>query len=177
MLKQYLMKMKTKRFLWKPLIMLMISVVCPFFLQAKGNDPLKYDIASAGVGADGYALVKVSLYVDKPKKATVSLLKKAAVHGIIFRGVSETGVTGFNNLRPLVTSAAAAQQHGDFFNAFFQSDGQYLSYADMVESTTETVKVNKKEYRVTTVVKVNRNQLRTVLQQAGIVRRITEGFN
>lgn len=159
------------------LVMFMISVVSPLFLQAKGDNPLKYDLASAGVGADGYTLVKVSLYVDKPKKATVDLLKKAAVHGVIFRGISETGVTGFNNLRPLVASPASAQQHGDFFDAFFQSGGQYLSYADRVESTTETVKVSKKEYRVTTVVKVNRDQLRKVLQQAGIARKITDGFN
>lgn len=158
------------------LVLFLASVISPFFLQGKVGEPLKYDLASAGVGADGYALVKVSLYVDKPKKATVDLLKKAAVHGIIFRGLSETGVTGFNNLRPLVSSPAAAQQHGDFFDAFFQSGGQYLSYADKIESTTETVKVNKKEYRVTTVIKVNRDQLRKVLQQAGIARKITEGF-
>lgn len=121
-------------------------------------------------------LVKVSVYVDKPKNATVELLKKAAVHGIIFRGVSEADVTGFTNQGALVSAPGAAQQHGDYFATFFQSGGQYLSYANMVESTTETVKVNKKEYRVSAIINVSTDQLRKTLQAAGIIRKMTDGF-
>lgn len=158
------------------LVVIVTCLFCPCFLQAKGDQPLKYDLNATGVSAPGMTLVKVSVYVDKPKNATVELLKKAAVHGIIFRGVSEADVTGFTNQGALVSAPGAAQQHGDYFATFFQSGGQYLSYANMVESTTETVKVNKKEYRVSAIINVSTDQLRKTLQAAGIIRKMTDGF-
>lgn len=160
----------------KTFILLLVSFLLSFSVLAKKEEPLKYDIVSAGVSASGMTLVKISLYVDKPIKATVELLKKAAVHGVIFRGLNESSVTGYANQKPLASSPAAAQQYGDFFETFFQPDGQYLSYANMVESTTQAVKVSKKEYRVTAVVNVSTDQLRQLLQQAGVVRKMTDGF-
>lgn len=160
----------------KIFILLLISFLLPFSVQAKKEEPLKYDIASAGVSASGMTLVKISLYVDKPTKATVELLKKAAVHGIVFRGLSESSVMGYSNQKPLASSPAAAQQYGDFFELFFQPGGQYLSYANMVESTTQAVKVGKKEYRVTAIINVSTDQLRQLLQQGGVIRKMTDGF-
>jgi len=160
----------------KTFILLLISFLLSFSVQAKKEEPLKYDITSAGVSASGMTLVKVSLYIDKPAKATVELLKKAAVHGIIFRGLSGASVMEYSIQNPLVSSAATAQQYGDFFDTFFQSGGQYLSYATMVEATTQTVKVSKKEYRVTAVINVSTDRLRQVLQEGGVVRKITDGF-
>lgn len=148
-----------------------------FFIPAlsyAGGDDLKYDIESAGVGASGMTLVKVSVYVKKVKNASDELLKKAAVHGIVFRGVAESGVTGFSKQNALV-GAGAAQQYGDYFDAFFADGGAYISYASMVESTTETVKVGK-EYRVSAVLNVNTDGLRQTLRDAGIARGITDGF-
>ena len=158
------------------IIILIFSILLPLSLQAKKEEPLKYDIAPAGVSAKGMTLVKISVYVEKPKQASVDLIKKVAVHGIIFRGLNETKVTGFSNQKALVSSPAAAQQYADFFNSFFQENGQYLAYANMVESTTQTVKTGKKEYRVTAIVNVSTNQLRKILQDAGIVRKMTDGF-
>lgn len=160
----------------KTTIILLLSLLLPLTALAKKEEPLKYDIAPAGVSAEGMTLVKISLYVEKPGKATVDLLKKAAVHGIIFRGLGESGVTGYSSQRPLVSSPTAAQQYGDFFDTFFQDGGQYLSYANMVESTTQSVKVSKNEYRVTAIVNISTSQLRRALQDAGVARRMTEGF-
>lgn len=159
----------------KNFIVLLIGLLLPICMQAKKEEPLKYDIASAGVSASGMTLVKISLYVDKPSKATTELLKKAAVHGIIFRGVSEEGVTGYAKQRPLASTPAAAQQYGDFFETFFQDNGQYLAYANMVSSSVQTVKVDK-QYRVTAVVNVSTDELRRVLQEAGVIHRMTDGF-
>lgn len=47
---------------------------------------IEYDIEPSGTGQKGMSLVKISVYVKKTKQATPALLKKAAVHGIIFRG-------------------------------------------------------------------------------------------
>lgn len=139
------------------------------------DDALEYDIEPAGTGQKGMSLVKVSIYVKKPKQATTALLKKAAVHGIIFRGLSESGTTGYTKQRPLVSSPAAAQQYGDFFETFFQDGGKYISYANMVGSTTQAVKVNKK-YRVSATINVSTDEIRRALRDAGVIKGMTDGF-
>ena len=142
---------------------------------AFGEDELKYDIESAGVSASGTTLVKVSVYVKKAKKASSSMLKKAAVHGIIFRGVNESSVTGFSKQRPLVQSPTAAQEYGAFFDNFFSEGGGYISYATLVESSTKAVKVGK-QYRVSATLNVSTDGLKARLREEGIIGRMTDGF-
>lgn len=139
------------------------------------DDALEYDIEPDGVGSKGMSFVKVSIYVKKPKQATTALLKKAAVHGIIFRGLSESGTTGYTKQRPLVNSPAAAQQYGDYFETFFQDGGKYLSYANMVGSITQVVKINKK-YRVSATINVSTDEIRRALRDAGVIKGMTSGF-
>lgn len=143
---------------------------------AKDDTNIKYDVTTAGVSSEGMTLVNISVYVENPKQATVEYLKKAAVHAIIFRGVAESSVTGFSKQRPLVSSPSAAQQYGDFFDSFFQKNGQYIAYANMVGSNIKTVKVDKKEYRVTATMKISTDELKKLLKDAGIVRGMTDGF-
>lgn len=157
----------------KKIFYLLLCLLIPLASVAK-DDELRYDLESAGVSASGMTLVKVSVYVSKPKKASDELIKKAAVHGIIFRGVSESGVTGYSKQRALAPQSAA-QQYGDFFEAFFSEGGGYISYATIVESTTQTVKVGK-EYRVTNIVNVATDNLKRSLKDAGVIRGMTDGF-
>lgn len=156
----------------KRIIYLLLCLLLP--LTAMADDELRYDLESAGVSASGMTLVKVSVYVSKAKKASDEMLKKAAVHGIIFRGVAESSVTGFSKQKALV-GAGAAQQYGDYFEAFFADGGGYISYATLVESSTETVKVGK-EYRVSAVLNVNTDGLKSTLKAAGIIKGMTDGF-
>lgn len=156
----------------KKLIFLMMCLLAS--MTAMADDDLQYDLESAGVSQSGMTLVKVSVYVKKPKKATSELFKKAAVHGIIFRGVAESGVTGFSKQNALA-GPAAAQQHGDYFQAFFDDGGGFMSYATLVEGTTESVKVGK-QYRITRVVNVNTDALKRTLKDAGVIRGMTDGF-
>lgn len=160
----------------RKLLILLLSLLLPFAAQAKKDAPLRYDIQPAGVGAEGMSLVRLSLYVESPKDASEDKLKKAAVHGIIFRGMSESGVTGFGNQPALVSSPAAAQQHGDFFESFFQPDGGYMTFANIVGPQRETVKTGKKEYRVTATVNVSTDKLRRFLREAKVIGRLTDGF-
>lgn len=159
----------------RKLSVLLVLLLLPFALHA-GNDDLKYDVESAGVSASGMTLIKLSLYVSKPKNATTELLKKAAVHAIIFRGVAASSVTGFSKQQPLASSPAAAQQYGDYFETFFADGGAYMSYAQIVDSSTQTVKMSKKEYRVSVVVNVSTDQLRRTLKEAGVIKGMTDGF-
>lgn len=158
----------------KKLFILIMCFLLPITAMAKGDD-LNYEIESAGVSSSGMTLVKVSVYVKKVKEATSDLLKKAAVHGIVFRGVSASSVTGYSKQKALVTSPAAAEQYADFFDSFFSDGGRYSVYATMVNSTTETVKVGK-EYRVSAVVNVSTDALKKDLKDAGIIKGMVDGF-
>lgn len=158
----------------KKLFLLMMCLLLPLGAMAKDDD-LNYEIESAGVGASGMTLVKVSVYVKKVKNASSELLKKAAVHGIIFRGVSASNVTGYSKQRALVTSPAAEEQYADFFDSFFADGGRCMAYATMVNATTETVKVGK-EYRVSAVVNVSTDALKKDLKDAGVIKGMVDGF-
>ena len=72
-----------KRILSLLCLMLMLSLVA----FAKGNEMPQYDITGAGSGNEGMLLVKVFVY---SKKVTDQDLKRAAVHGVVFRGCSKT---------------------------------------------------------------------------------------
>lgn len=159
----------------RKLFALFVLATLPLLAMA-GDDELKYDVESAGVGQSGTTLIKLSLYVKKPKEATTEQMKKAAVHAIIFRGVAASGVTGFSKQAPLASSPAAAQQYGDYFEAFFADGGAYMSYAQMVDSSTQTVKTSSKEYRVSAVMLVSTDALRRTLKEAGVIRGMTDGF-
>lgn len=154
------------------LLLLYVFISQAAFAQ---DGAIEYDIEPNGTGQKGMSLVKISVYVKKTKQATPALLKKAAVHGIIFRGLSESGVTGYTKQRPLVSSPTAAQQYGDYFEAFFQDGGKYLSYANMVGSITDAVKINKK-YRVSAVINVSTDEIRRALREAGVIKGMTDGF-
>lgn len=68
------------------------------------------------------------------------------------------------------------QEHVDFFSVFFQNNGAYLNYADMVDGGMQTVKVDKKEYKVTAIVSVADDEIKRVLEDAGIVKKMASGF-
>lgn len=49
-----------------------------------GDDPLKYEIEGEGVGAQGTYLVKVTV-IQKKSKLDADVIKKCAVHGVLFK--------------------------------------------------------------------------------------------
>lgn len=143
----------------------------PFSLQAK-DPPLRYDLSCAGSGTPGISLVKVSVYVNK-STITTSLLKKAVVHGVIFKGYNDAQ---WGRKRPLASSAVAEQEHSDFFVSFFHENGAYMKYADMVEGSMQTVRSGKKEYKITATLMVAETELKQALEEAGVIKKLTNGF-
>lgn len=133
-----------------------------------------YNIECAGVTAkEGYSLVKVWVYSSN-NKPDDSALKNAAVHGILFRGISPQD--GCQALPPLAGSLQAYEQHADYFNAFFEKGGSYLSYASVVPASYEAVKLSKKRYKMGAKVMVSKDQLRRDLEKAGIIKGLSTGF-
>ena len=82
-----------------------------------GDDPLKYEIEGEGVGAQGTYLVKVTV-IQKKSKLDADVIKKCAVHGVLFKGFSSQ--TSRTRQKPLAGSMVVEQQHQDYFDVFCQ---------------------------------------------------------
>lgn len=131
-----------------------------------------YEIENAGIGKEGYYLVRVWSYVKDPAKVTSQLVKRNAIHGVIFRGFS--GQRGFVSQCPMVKSLAIIKEKAEFFSRFLGSDGDYIHYADLV-GVPEVVKMGK-EYKIGYVVEVAKDRLRKVLEEAGVINKLTSAF-
>ena len=158
------------------IISCLLTIVCLFVGNAdaaKKDEALKYDIVSAGMtGAQGTYLCKVSVYT-KNGKTTEAELKKAAVHGVIFRGV--TGGNGVASQKAMA-NPMVEQEKAEFFEQFFAENGPYLAYANVEPTSISRSKMANKEYRVTAVVTVSKDELRKFLEKAGIVRGLGSMF-
>lgn len=141
------------------------------FMQAAG--PLNYEIESAGTGTQGSYLVKVWVISSK-NKPDIDLIKKCAVHGVLFRGFSSKELRDAQ--KPLAGNALVEQTHKDFFEAFFKNGGPYRNYITMVSPTYEIIKMAKKQYRIGAIFSIQKDQLRKDLEQAGIVKGLNTGF-
>lgn len=155
------------------MLAIVISIlVYPFDLNAKGNEPLEYEIAGNGTGMQGTYLIKVSV-ITKDKKIPDAQIARCAVHGVLFRGFSNK--ENRQNQKPLAGSPMTESQHNEFFQSFFAEGGPYMGYVSEVEGSREVVKSGKK-YRVTTVVTVNKDQLRHDLEKEGIIKGLNYAF-
>lgn len=155
---------------------LCLSLVLLFFISLGGYaaiDLPEYQIVGAGSGTQGSYLVKVYV-ISKKNKPDPDLLKKCAVHGVLFRGFSiqESRVTQ----KPLAGSVPTEQQHADFFDPFFKDGGAYKNYADMVTAQYDIVKMEKKQFRIGATFSVSKEQLRKDLEKSGVIKGLGTGF-
>lgn len=149
------------------LLLFVMAMVQP--TMAKDVEPVQYDITSAGSGVQGTCLVKVFVY-SKSAKVTDLLIKYAAVHGVLFRGYQ-----GKPSAPALAGSAVVETQKADYFSAFFGEKGTYQNYASIVSGSYERVRTGK-GYKVGAIVQVAKDQLRSDLVTAGIIRGLANGF-
>lgn len=159
----------------KILYFLMLVTAVMFSVSANAadkNEGLKYDLVSAGVGAQGTYLCKVSVYTKKGK-TTDADLKRAAVHGVIFKGVA--GGNGVATQKPMANPTIEYEK-ADFFKEFFADDGPYMAYANVEPGTIGRKTTAKKEVCVSAVVSVSKDELRKYLEKAGIVRGLGSMF-
>lgn len=157
----------------KTVLLALLCFLLPFTVEAKKEKPLKYDIECAGTGGDGTYLVKVTVYASKRNGVTDDMLRKGAVHGVIFRGFK--GTDGCISQKPLAKSPTVEQQKADFFKAFFAENGPFMTYALLVKGSVESARVAK-EYAVSAVVSVSKDLLRKDLEDAGVIRGLSGAF-
>lgn len=153
----------------KRLLSLLIAFLI-FYSPLFGQESVpQYDIEGAGSATEGYVLVKVFVY---KKRVSDQDLKRAAVHGVVFRGcsVSKGGAT-----QPAMAPVSAEHSNKAFCKSFFADDGECQGYATIVEGSYERIKT-KKGYKCGATLQVNKAALRKDLEQAGVVRSLTSGF-
>lgn len=164
----------------KKFLSLVMMLTCVGMVAVAGNrkqkkadadtEGFRYEVESVETAGSGYVNVKVWSYSRRASIAAEQC-KKNAVHGVLFKGSTGTGGTH----RPLVKDPAALSDHAEFFTAFFAEGGDYMRYVTNAIGNQETVKVGK-EYKVSTLVKVNEGELRRHLEQANIIRSLSSGF-
>ena len=153
-------------------LLILTILLLAFFMgaMAKGGDKmLQYDITGAGSGTEGTILVKVYVYAKSVKDED---LKRAAVHGVVFRGC--TGNQG-GARQPAMASATAEADNATFCAKFFAVDGPCQNYATIVGGSYERVKTHK-GYKSGAILQIDKTSLRKELEKAGIVRTLSSGF-
>lgn len=155
-----------KRFL----SILFMTFVIATISMAKVVKMPQYDITGAGSGNEGMLLVKVFVYAKK--NVPDEELKRAAVHGVVFRGCTGNN-SGAN--QPAMASPTAEIEHSTYCESFFAPDGQCQNYATIISGSYERIKTGK-GYKYGAIVQVNKNSLRKDLEKAGVVRSLSSGF-
>jgi hypothetical protein len=165
-------------------ILLLLSVLCfssVMFAQSnkkadKDTQIWRYEIEGVQTGVQGTYLIKVWSYSKKPDVA-IEQAKKNAVHGIIFRGFA--GKPTVPGKEPLARNVNLEEEKADFFIPFFSDGGKYLKFVSLTNDGAveagDRMKVGK-EYKIGVVVAVQVAQLRKDLENAGIIKTLSNGF-
>ena len=151
----------------KKFLMLFMLVLA---MPVLADDLPDYEISGAGTGSQGTYLVNVSVLSKRPKVSDDEI-GRCAIHGVLFRGFANKEVR--QQQKPLAGSAMVEMKNKSFFSDFFSST--YKNYAQVVGSSRNVVKVGK-QYKVTAVVTVAKEQLRKDLQEAGVISGLNTGF-
>ena len=150
----------------------LMTLLLAFFMgaMAKGGDKMpQYDLTGAGSGTEGTILVKVYVYAKSVKDED---LKRAAVHGVVFRGCTgnQSGAR-----QPAMASATAEADNAAFCKAFFAIDGPCQNYATIIAGSYDRVKTQK-GYKSGAILQIDKTSLRKELEKAGVVRTLSTGF-
>jgi hypothetical protein len=156
-------------------VLLMLSV---FGLNANAQNTaadfsaMNYEVQFIQTGLDGTILFKIYAY-GKDDDQAIANAKSDALKAVMFRGIP-----GSDLVRPMVTDLAAPETHKDFFQTFFGTQ-QYLQYVsisgDGTVDSDDRFKVGKR-IKLGVVVSVQKDNLRKLLEAAGIVRSLNSGF-
>lgn len=162
-------RMVHNRYILRLSLISWILLTLPLRLLAGGiNDD--YTIEGAGMGVEGSFLVKVTLV---SKKATVNDgdFIRCAVHGVLFRGFESQQHRQYQ--RAFVDSKQE-EEHAGFYEKFFKSD--LSGYAEVVEGSRQ-VRMEGKNYRISSVIQVFKDKLRRDLEEQGVIKKLTSGFS
>lgn len=145
---------------------------CAAVAATKSETPVpEYEISGTDkTAAQGTYIVNVTV-LSKKSNIDTDLLSRAAVHGVLFRGIPGSR----SGSKPILGSAAVEAQHAEYFKNFFAPNGPARNYTSEVPGSRKVVKSGK-QYRVTSTMVVQKDQLRKDMEQAGIGRGLNSAF-
>lgn len=140
-----------------------------FLLIGMTVNAQEYTIRSAGQGKSGNYLVKVVVSTkNKQAKEAEDLVKRYAVHGVIFRGLM--AADGYGEQKPLINDPNVENTKSEFFKAFW-NEGAYKKYASTVQSSLTTMKNKQTKMTETSAtVMVDKESLQHYLEESGIIQ-------
>lgn len=156
------------RGVWIAICFLFLGSLCPIEAQQIAQ---AYDIACGGQGKNGTYMVKVTVQVKKVEEG-MEMLKRCAVHGVLFRGFTGEAV-GCTSQKPLVGNPAIEQTQAAFFTRFFE-DGIYRGYVSPVESSFTNTKLKRRLFEVSALFLVDKERLLRYLEENDIVKGFSD---
>ena len=142
-----------------------------------------YEVECVAVGNQGEYLVKVFSFYKSKRKEDLEVSKKNALHAVIFKGVPADDSRRCVAQPPLVKNANVEEQKSEYFDDFFKIGGKYKKFVNLTAGGAVDagdrykVRIGKKKYtKVGVVVSINKDLLRTELESAGIIRKLSSGF-
>lgn len=136
------------------------------------SDIKPYSIETMGVGNDGTYVVKVTDYfrtVDE--KAYLDCLKKDAVHSVIYHGVPAGN--GSMKQPALMTEDTRIDGNEQALHEFFEQK-QYQSFVSSIVNSSKTITKIKgsKNYKISVIMSVDKDDLRKYLIDNGIIKSL-----
>ena len=172
-----------RNFIYKKLVFFTCTIILATSVSAqkskanKDTDAWRYEVEVVQEGVSGTYLVKVWSYSKKPNVA-IEQAKKNAIHGVIFKGFPSSGrIQGKSSL---TNNSSLETEKADFFSQFFSDGGKYMKFVsisnDAAVGAGDIMKIGK-EYKVGVIVSVKVTELRKDLENAGILKGLSAGFD
>ena len=129
----------------------------------------EYTAVSGGTGKQGEYLVNVTVSVKKKEvKEAESLVKKCAVHAVLFRGLMSAD--RYSSQKPLIKDPNVENVKAAFFQSFW-NEGYYKNYTALVGSSLMAMKNKQtKKHEVSATVIVNKEALLKYMEEQGVIQ-------
>ncbi|MEN9790929.1 MAG: hypothetical protein RLZZ63_587 [Gemmatimonadota bacterium] len=130
-----------------------------------------FEVSCDATGVQGTQILAVATTARKVDDA-VRESRRNGVRAILFRGV----ITNACKVDPLFRPADMTPTADAYFDKFFAEGGQYLAYVEYVGDQIEARTAVGKDVRIETSVVINVQRLRTDLEQAGLIKSMSDIF-
>ncbi len=132
----------------------------------------EYTVQSEGVDNNGNYVVRIVVSTKKkPMKEAEELVKRYAVHGVMFRGIA--AAKDYSAQPPLIKDPNIENTKKEFFEAFWREKA-YNRYASIVPSTLYIIKNKQSKMTETAAqVTISNNLLRKDLEDNGIIQGLS----
>jgi len=151
----------------KNLILVLFS--CLFMAQSCSTTTIGQDVISiqdSKVSNNGELYVKSWVYSDRMWGDIKKEGLKNALDKVLFYGIPGSKVK-----RPLITNTVIRDNYSDYFDAFFEDDGPYLNFGQVLSVDPKDRIEKGKGYRAGVQCKIYYKRLKKELVDRGIIQK------